>query len=242
MNEVEIIFENEDFLVINKPAGLLVHEDGNGDETTVVDWFLQHYPDAKGVGEPRILHGKELERSGIVHRLDKDTSGIMLLALNQDSFANLKQIFLDRVVKKEYRAIVYGNMKDKWGTINRSIGRNAKDFRLRSAERGAKGTLRESVTEWEQLKCGEYQGEKFASLRLRPKTGRMHQLRVHMKAVDHPIVGDNLYAGAKLKQSNNLGIERLALHAHKLLFELNGEQYDFTVPVPNDIEEAEKLF
>ncbi len=238
MDKIEIIFANEHFLAINKPACLLVHEDGHTEEETVVDWLLENYPKAKGVGEPRILNGKEIERSGIVHRLDKDTSGIMLLALNQKTFAELKQLFLERKVKKEYQAIVYGTMKDKWGTIDRPIGRNAKDFRLRSAERGARGKLRESVTEWEQLKVGEYEGEKFAHLCLRPKTGRMHQLRVHLKAVDHPIVGDELYAGMRKDQSNNLNLGRLALHAHKLSFEIDNEKYELEADLPEVLKEA----
>lgn len=236
MTNPTVTFEDENLLVIDKPAGLPVH--GNGDDAagTVVEWFLKHSPEAKGVGEPRLgKDGKEIERSGVVHRLDKETSGVMVLAKNQNAFDSLKTQFQERQVKKEYSALVYGHMKEKWGTINRAIGRSNRDFRRRSAERGAKGHLREAVTDWEVLKQGEYHGEKFAYLKLLPKTGRMHQLRVHLKAIGHPIVGDKLYAGKKLEQSNNLGLNRLALHAHKLEIEQNSDKKEFQSELPVEI-------
>ena len=236
MTEPTIIFEDENILVIDKLAGLPVHGHDADPAGTVVEWFLKHSPEAKGVGEPRLgKDGKEIERSGVVHRLDKETSGVMVLSKNQDTFDSLKTQFQERQVKKEYSALVYGHMKEKWGTINRAIGRSNRDFRRRSAERGAKGHLREAVTDWEVLKQGEYQGEKFAYLKLLPKTGRMHQLRVHLKAVGHPIVGDKLYAGKKLEQSNNLGLGRLALHAHKLEIEQNGNKREFQSELPVEI-------
>lgn len=235
-----IIFENDDVVVVNKPAGLMVHEDGFSEAPTVVDWLLQHAPGAKGVGEPGISpQGKELERSGVVHRLDFETSGILILAKNQEAFAHLKKQFQDRLVRKEYRALVYGNMKDKWGTIDRPIGRSARDFRRRSAQRGAKGMLREALTEWECSKNGVYEGEKFAELILKPKTGRTHQLRVHLKAVDHPIVGDRLYAGNKMAQSTNLGHKGLALHAYTLDITLpDGTHSQYMAPIPGAFAEA----
>ncbi len=240
MTNPEIIFEDNDVLVINKPIGLLVHGEGADPKGTVVEWFLRHSPEAKGVGEPRINNdGEELERSGIVHRLDKETSGVMILAKNQDAFTFLKDQFQNRLAKKEYWALVYGAMKERWGTINRPIGRSAKDWRRRSAERGAKGQKRDAVTDWECLLTGLYEGEKFSILKLLPKTGRMHQLRVHLKAVDHPIVGDGYYAGSRLEQSNNLGLERLALHAHKLQINLpNGEEKEFVAQIPENLEKA----
>ena len=236
MTDPIVIFENDDVVAINKPAGLLVHEDGKNSEPTVVEWFLKTYPESKGVGEPRVsTDGTEIERSGVVHRLDKDTSGIMLLARTQAAFDHLKVQFKDRRVKKYYRALVYGRMNERWGRIDRPIGRSSKDFRLRSAQRGAKGTVRDAVTDWECLGNGEYEGEPFAYVNLRPKTGRMHQLRVHLKAIDRPIVSDPLYAGKKQEQSNNLGMERLALHAHELQLLLpDGTDERFIAPLPDD--------
>lgn len=237
MSEITVLFENDDVVVINKPSGLLVHGDGVTKENMVADWFLTHFPEAKGVGEPRVgKDGEEIERSGVVHRLDKDTSGIMLLVKNQDSFEYFKQRFKDRLVKKTYRALTYGHMREKWGTIDRPIGRSSKDFRLRSAQRSAKGTMRDSVTDWECLGNGEYEGEPFSYVKLMPKTGRMHQLRVHLKAIDRPIVADPLYAGKKLEQSNDLGMERLALHAHELELVLpDGTNERFVAPLPDDM-------
>lgn len=240
MSDISILFENDDVIVIDKPAGLRVHEDGFDASPTVVDWFLARVPSAKGVGEPgKGPNGEPLERSGVVHRLDAETSGVLIFAKTQDAFALLKQQFHDRLVKKEYRAFVYGSMKDKWGTINRPIGRSARDFRRRSAERGAKGMLRDAVTDWECLQSGTYEGDAFAELRLKPKTGRTHQLRVHLKAIDHPIVCDPLYAGSRGESQNTLGFSRLALHAHMLTLTLPGGGVStFTAPLPQPFQEA----
>lgn len=236
-----VLYEDANVLVIDKPHGMLVHEDGHSPhEGTVVEWFLNRVPTAFGVGEQTISpQGKVLERSGVVHRLDRDTSGVMVLTKTKEAHAHLKAQFHDRLVKKEYRALVYGRVKDKWGTIDRPIGRSARDFRLRSAEQGARGTLRDAVTHYECLKTGEWEGESFSYLALKPKTGRTHQLRVHLKAIDRPIVGDTLYAGQKLVQSKNLGLSRLALHAHLLEIGLqSGQRVIFTAPIPVGFEEA----
>lgn len=236
----DILFETDEVLVINKPYGLLVHADGKSPDSTVVDWFLELYPDARGVGEPATDRaGNALERSGVVHRLDRDTSGVMILAKTQSAYEHLKQQFQDRLVHKEYRALVYGRINDRWGTINRPIGRSAKDHRRRSAERGAKGVLREAITEFERIGMGEYKDEPFAYVKLFPKTGRTHQLRAHMRAVDRPIVGDTLYAAHLAERSNHLDINRMALHAHVLELALpGGDTERFIAPMPIAIEEA----
>jgi 23S rRNA pseudouridine1911/1915/1917 synthase len=236
-----IIFENNDIVVVNKPAGLLVHEDGFDDtQATLVAWLLARYPEMKGVGEPGLSpQGKPLERSGVVHRLDRDTSGVVVCAKNQEAHAFLKQQFHDRLVYKEYRAFVYGRVHDRWGTIDRPIGRSAKDFRLRSAQRGARGIMRPATTDYERIGAGEYEGESFSYVKLIPKTGRTHQLRVHLKAIDRPIVGDTQYAPAHVERSNNLALNRLALHAHILEFVIpGGESERFMAPVPADFEAA----
>jgi len=236
----EILFETDDVVVINKPYGLLVHADGKSSDATVVDWFLQRYPDAQGVGEPATdREGNSLERSGVVHRLDRDTSGVMILVKTAAAYAHIKQQFQDRLVHKEYRALVYGLINDRWGTINRPIGRSAKDHRRRSAERGAKGQLREAITEFERIVQGEYSGEPFAYVKLFPKTGRTHQLRAHLRAVDRPIVGDALYAEHLLERSNHLNLNRMALHAHVLELTLpDGDKQRFVAPLPVVLTEA----
>lgn len=242
MNEPTVIFESDAVLVLDKPVGMLVHAGAGtaANSQTVVDWFLTRAPEAQGVGESQTnADDHPIERSGVVHRLDRDTSGVMILAKTQAAYDHLKRQFHDRVAKKEYRALVYGYMNQRWGTIDRPIGRSAKDWRLRSAQRGAKGTLREAVTDWERIGQGEHDGEPFAYVKLKPQTGRMHQLRVHLKAIDRPIVGDTLYAGAKRTQSNNLDLDRLALHAHVLDITVpDGELQRFIAPVPPEIEQA----
>ena len=237
-SDIDILYEDADVLVIDKPTGLQVHPDGRSEEETVADWFLARVPEAKGVGEPQTLqNGTVIDRPGIVHRLDRDTSGVMILAKTQAAFLHLKAEFHDRKAKKEYRAFVYGAMKEKWGTITRPIGRNSRDSRLRSAERGSKGVLRSAETDWEVFA----QNDQYAYLRLMPKTGRTHQLRVHLKAIGRPIVGDTLYAPEVMRAAGDLGIPRLALHAHVLTLTLpGGELKTFTAPLPKSFEVALK--
>ncbi len=237
----EIIYEDEGIVVINKPYGLLVHEDWTSGTTgTVVEWFLDRVPDARGVGEVSVKpDGTPLERSGVVHRLDRETSGVMVLAKTKETHELLKAQFHDRTVKKEYRAFVYGRLHDKWGTINRPIGRNPRDFKKRSAEHGAKGTLREAVTHFERIGVGEYEDEAFSYVKLLPKTGRTHQLRVHLRAISRPIVGDVLYGEPYINTSHNLGLTRLALHAHVLEIDVpGGARERFIAPVPEEFERA----
>lgn len=236
--EIGVIFDNEEVVVINKPYGVLVHEDLSLDshKGSVVDWFLNRYPEALGVGETsKKPDGTKLQRSGVVHRLDRETSGVMILAKTNKAHAFLKAQFRDRLVKKEYRAFIYGNMKEKWGTINRAIGRKAGDIKRRSAERGARGTLREAITYFENIGSGEYKGELFSYLKLLPKTGRTHQLRVHLRAIGRPIVGDSLYAEKEMEKSNNLDFNRLALHAYRLELEISeGKNEKFIAPLPQE--------
>lgn len=240
VDNIIVIYEDTEVVVINKPAGLVVHDDGVTEEPTVVDWLLRRAPEARGVGET--LHnkaGEPLERSGVVHRLDRDTSGVLILVKTAAAHSYVKQQFQDRTVRKEYRAFVYGRLNDRWGTINRPIGRSAKGHRKWSAERGAKGVLREAVTDFERIGAGEYEGESFSYVSLRPKTGRTHQLRCHLRAIERPIVGDQLYATHKLTTSNNLELQRLALHAYTLELTLpNGERERFMAPVPFEFELA----
>lgn len=234
--DIEVLYEDDSCVVINKPVGLLVHNDGRSTEPTVVDWLLARAPLARGVGEVGFTQsGEALERSGVVHRLDRDTSGVLILAKTEHMFGHLKSQFHDHHVRKEYRAFVYGHMKEKWGTINRLIGRNAKDHRLRSAERGAYGTLRSAVTNWELIA----QSATHAYLKVFPKTGRTHQIRVHLKAIGRPIVGDTLYAPEVLQRGDSLGFTRLALHAYCLKIVLpDMKEHLFCAPLPLDFERA----
>lgn len=235
MNAVEIIFENKDVMVLNKPARMSVHKDGTRIEETLADWFVAHFPDGSGVGEPLMLtNGTSIDRPGIVHRLDKETSGVIILAKHQDAFLYLKQQFKNREVQKKYRAFLWGVMSDESGTIELPIGRSRSDFRKRSAERGAKAPLRDALTRWRKLSASD----DFAYVEALPQTGRMHQIRVHFKALQHPLVGDRLYAP---KREYALGFDRLALHAVSLTISISpGEKHTFEAPLPPDFVEAEK--
>jgi len=146
MNEPDVLFEDDDILVVNKPPGLAVHEDGRTEERTLTDWVRAQYPHVVGVGEEMTLqNGKVIDRPGIVHRLDRNTSGVLLLAKNQTTFLFLKEQFKNREIKKLYHAFVWGEIREPHGTIDKPIGRSRKDFRLWSAGPSAGGRLREAV-------------------------------------------------------------------------------------------------
>jgi len=245
MIPIEILYEDSDVLVINKPAGLVVHSDGKTNEPAVTDWVLKHFPQVKGVGEPtKLSDGSFLDRPGIVHRLDRDTSGALVIAKSQPAFLFLKKQFQEREMKKTYRAFVYGVMKNDTDVINRPIARSKNDFRKWTAERGGRGEVREAVTHYEVLgrilptgRSGEESG--FSFLSVSPKTGRTHQIRVHLKAINHPVVGDSLYAP---KRESALGFTRLALHAFSITFKLpSSMEKTVEAPYPKDFKDALKI-
>ena len=239
----DILFENGNILVVNKPAGLVVHPDGRTDESTVVNWVLERYPELSVVGEPwhADMPVTEFPRAGIVHRLDRDTSGCLVVAKSQKSFEHLKKQFHEHTVSKTYHAFVYGYVKENDGEIDVTIGRSKNDFRKWSAGRGKKGKLREAVTKYGVLDRFDHKDSKFSFVEFRPKTGRTHQIRVHAKYVHHPIVADELYAG-KLIKGESLGFGRQALHAHAVEFKgVDGEIVSVQAPYPDDFEQARLL-
>lgn len=231
-----IIFEDENLIVLDKPSRLLVHHDGRDNEYTLTDWLLEKYPEMRGVGEPLMIRNrkeeKQIDRPGIVHRLDKDTSGVIVIAKNQETHTFLKQQFQERSVTKTYICVVWGNIKEDFGTIDAPIGKSKKDFRQWQAGDKARGLMREAYTSFEVLKRIQENGEYFAVCRVFPKTGRTHQIRVHMKYIHHPLVGDALYAQSK---PYVLGFSRLALHAESLCFKLlSGEEKTFHSEIPEE--------
>jgi 23S rRNA pseudouridine1911/1915/1917 synthase len=231
--DIEVIYEDEALLAVNKPAGLAVHEDGRTIEPTLVDWVREHRPDMIGVGESmRLQNGTMIDRPGVVHRLDRDTSGILILAKTQEAFELLKQQFQTRKTEKLYHAFVWGEIKLTHGTVDRPIGRSRSDFRLWSAGSDAGGQLRAATTRYTVLAV---RGG-FSYLALEPKTGRTHQIRVHLKSIGHPVVGDVRYAP---KKPLALGFERHALHAHTLaLTHPNGTRLVLEAPFPDDFVHA----
>lgn len=247
--EIPILFENKNLLIINKPVGLVVHSDGKTDEPTVVDWILEKYPDINGIGENMIINhkGQEIEiyRPGIVHRIDRETSGLLVIAKTQESFDYLKDLFKTKNIQKKYYALVYGNIKNDEGIIDQAIGRSAKDFRMKMAGEYARGKLREAETEYRVIqryfdlhskKDIQGQHNKYTLVECYPKTGRTHQIRVHMKWLNHPIVSDSLYKG---KRKQVLGLDRTALHAAGISFvDIDGVSIDLHTDLPIDIKKA----
>ena len=240
--KIEILYEDKEALVINKPAGLVMHSDGKSIKPTLADWILEKYPQTKSVGEfsekleAKSSKLKAIPRPGIVHRLDAGTSGVLIIAKNQLIYLWLKKQFQNRKVNKVYNAFVWGEMKDDRGIIDKPIGRSKNDFRRRSAERGKKGKIRDAVTHFVVKK----RSGGFSFLEIRPKTGRTHQIRVHLKAVGHPVVGDTLYAPKRLSA---LGFNRPALHAASVEFEnLEHKKISVTAPLPEDFRNALKNF
>ena len=237
--EPEIIYEDDDVLVINKPAGLIVHSDGRNVEPSVVDWVLEHYPKLSEVGEPwESPQGEKIPRPGIVHRLDRTTSGVMIIAKTQDAFLFLKKQFQDRIVEKRYDALVYGHPTADNGTIEAEIGRTKKKPRKWTAQFGKRGNLRAAITDWnvEGRYVDTSTDEKVTHLKVSPKTGRTHQIRVHLKSIQHPIICDHIYAE---KRPCLLGLDRPALHARLLKIRLpNKEQMTFEAPLPKDFQHA----
>lgn len=220
-------------VVINKPSGLVVHSDGRTKEKTLADWVLENYPETENVGEPIIkTNGEKILRPGIVHRLDRDTSGVMLIAKNKESFENLKEQFKNHTIIKKYETFVFGEVKDKEGIINRPITRSKSDFRKWSAQRGGRGESREALTKYKVI----LENNEYSFLEVMPETGRTHQIRVHMKAINHPLLGDSLYSP---NRENSLGFTRTALHSKEVTFtSINGENHTISAPYPDDFQKA----
>jgi 23S rRNA pseudouridine1911/1915/1917 synthase len=232
-----IISQNKDYALINKPAGLIVHSDGKTKEPTLCDFLLENFPGIEKVGEPlKLNNGTLINRPGIVHRLDRDTSGVMLVVLNTEAFTYYKKQFQDRAIRKTYHAFVYENIKENNGIINKPIGRSRNDFRQWQAGDKARGEMREAITEFTVL--GRATDKSFTFIEAKPKTGRTHQIRVHFKYLFHPLVADSLYAPDR---KNKLGFSRLALHSRELEFvDIDGKIVKAEAPYPEDFEHAMK--
>jgi 23S rRNA pseudouridine1911/1915/1917 synthase len=236
--DLKILYEDKDILAVDKPAGLMTHGDGRTKEKTLADLVLEKYPEIKNVGESiKLDNGEEIQKPGIVHRLDKETSGVILIAKNQEAFLFLKNQFKERELQKNYNAIVYGNVKNDHGIIDAPIARSSKDFRRWSASRGKRGKEREAMTEYKVLKRFSSENSPFTFIELEPKTGRTHQIRVHMKFLNYPVVCDKLYAPSM--PCPVLGMDRLALHAKSIEFTLpSGKEIKIESPLPADIKQA----
>lgn len=233
---LEILFEDTDIIVLNKAAGMVVHPAAGQTLGTLVNALLHHCPDLEGIGGER--------RPGIVHRLDKDTSGVMVVGKNALALEHLSRQFRDRTVVKEYLALVWGAIAGERGLIDRAIGRHRSD-RKKMSSLYAVAHKRSAVTEWQlegRLTLGEGNVGSVSLLRLKPRTGRTHQLRVHMADMKYPLVGDVVYGGRAFQSKNREivvahGFARHALHAARLVIDhpRTARRLGFIAPMPTDM-------
>lgn len=237
-SKIDIVFENKNFLVIQKPSGIVVHPSSSTPKGTVVNWLLYKYPRIKSVGDMADSPDKINLRPGIVHRLDKETSGLMVIAKNQRNFEWFKEQFKDRSVTKKYLVLAAGLIEKDGGEIKYPIGRSRNDPTKQVAYKTKSNTppyAKEAITYWQVIK----RFPDYTYLEVAPKTGRMHQIRVHLKAIGHPVAGDKKYSDASTRQPKHLG--RMFLHASYLGFKAaNGEKFSFNSPLPQDLSNALK--
>jgi 23S rRNA pseudouridine1911/1915/1917 synthase len=249
---IQIIKETSDYLVINKPANLIVHGGPGITEKTLVDYLIEKYPELKGIGEDSL-------RPGIVHRLDKEASGLMIIAKNNIAFEYFKDQFKNRKIKKEYLALATGKLDRDEGIIDFPISRSSQGYKMAAIpgtiknldkiekldddqiSNRTKGHIealaksRSAITEFWVIK----KLINFTLVKVNIKTGRTHQIRVHFSAFGHPLLGDNLYGNKKSKlQNKKLNITRIFLMANHLNFiDPSGEQQDIIIDIDPDLKE-----
>lgn len=247
----KIIYEEEDFLVIDKPSGLLVHAYKFFDkksntkietpEPTVAGWILENFPEIEGVGE-------NPNRPGMVHRLDRETSGTMVIAKNQKSFEYFKDLFQTRKIKKTYVALAFGHVAPAEGIIDTPFG--IKNGTVKRSTRATK-LVKEAVTEYEtKRKITLEPNDRFPEpinlslLEVSPKTGRTHQIRVHLSSIGHPLLGDTLYGSKKsIALGRDMGLGRLFLHAESLEFVTpTGKHLKIESDLPEELNDFLKQF
>lgn len=214
----EVLFEDEKLIVLDKPSGVIVYPDGKHDYPALESWLVETY------GEWGFY---------FVHRLDRETSGVMVVAKDEDTYEFLKEQFQERQVRKIYRAFVYGIIKGERGIIDKPIG-NARGGKGPRSTQKPHGTLREAITAYRVIE----RTPEATYVEVFPKTGRTHQIRVHFASIQHPLISDVLYAPSRPAM---LGFKRLALHAYSLAFtHPNGAEMTVEAPLPKEFIEAEE--
>jgi 23S rRNA pseudouridine1911/1915/1917 synthase len=243
---LSVLYEDPHIIVLNKPPGLVVHPAPGNYTGTLVNALLYRYgslpsrrpltsvlsPQGRGLGEGRSMgaEGDARERAGIVHRLDKDTSGVMVVARTQEALRSLSTQFKNRVVRKRYIALVAGVIKKGSGTIEVGLGRHVKERKKMSTHTHH---AREAITSF----IVKERYPKATLVEVEIKTGRTHQIRVHLAHIGHPVLGDHVYGGGKATQFGETIISRQMLHAEtlSLIHPDSGEPMSFTVPLPADM-------
>ena len=233
---ISILYEDDDVLVIDKPSGLVVNRAQSVKGETMQDWTEERFKihDLRFKNVSQELETLFRERSGIAHRLDKETSGILLLAKHPAALENLLAQFKNREVEKEYIALVHGEVVPKSGSVRAPIGRLSWRHGLFGIMPGGK----HAVTHYVVAHIYTYQEDRYSLLNLKIETGRTHQIRVHLQYIGHPVVGDILYAGRKRSRQARLWCPRLFLHATRLQFTqpVSGERITIEDPLPDELE------
>ena len=228
---LDIIENAPDFAIVNKEKGLQVHPSHRERNKTLVNALLAKFPDIEGVGDDE-------ERPGIVHRIDKDTTGLLVVAKNQESFDELKGLFSERKVQKTYHALVFGHLKEKSGIIDAPIARATSYTKQKIAFGKYRGDARDAQTEYEVIEEYVIGDIALSLVETRPKTGRTHQIRVHMAYMGHPLLGDDRYYTKNERKMDidipkDYDIETFFLHAKELSFPFGGEKKNFSVKYPD---------
>ncbi len=236
--KIQVIHEEKDFAVIDKPASLVVYPGTKHEEKTLVNGLLAKWPEIQGVGDSEYSG----LRPGIVHRLDKDTSGIMIIAKNNEAFQYFKNLFKEKKIEKTYTALVFGHIAEQEGKIEFPIRRSKTNpvkqvaIDKESAQGGSTcgGGAREAITYFKVIKYFSDKNEnQYTLVEVKPKTGRMHQIRVHLATLGYPIVGDKIYQAKQTKQPAE--VSRQLLHASAIKFHsIAGKEMEFSSPLPND--------
>jgi 23S rRNA pseudouridine1911/1915/1917 synthase len=223
--ELKAIYEDKDVLVVDKPARIVVFPEGNTTEKTLVNHLIEKYPDLALAGQP--------PRFGIVHRLDKDTSGILLVAKTNEALIFFQKQFKNREVDKKYVCLAEGTIKDDQGEVKTLIARSPRDPRKQKAyleQEPHPQSAREAITEYKVLD----RFKDYALLEVQIKTGRRHQIRCHLSFLQHPIAGDKLYGFKNSKAPE--GLTRQFLHAQYLKIKLpSGQTKEFTSNLPEEL-------
>jgi 23S rRNA pseudouridine1911/1915/1917 synthase len=228
--EIEVLYSDDEIIVVNKPAGMTVHPAPGHRDATLVDALLSRFPDLAAMVEP-----DGVQRPGIVHRLDKDTSGVMVVARTPFARTALSRQFKDRTVAKTYLALVKGHIGRTRLTISRPVGRHPTQRKRMSVSSRAG---REAVTRLGVLaRIGAVEDFAATLVCLKPETGRTHQLRVHLASIGHPCLGDPVYGGRAARTGVGAAFNRQALHAFalELAHPRSGERMRFVAPLPHDL-------
>lgn len=227
--DLEKVYEDDNFIAINKPVGLVVHPGAGIKSGTLANALISHYPGIKDIGDPT--------RPGIIHRLDKDTSGIILVAKNKEAFEYGKFLFKDRKIKKEYKTLLYGRIDELHGIIEKPLALVPERQRVEVSEKGKPAKTEYWVEGYYGSKSDDGDGKEvdiYTLIRVILHTGRTHQIRVHFSSINHPVAGDDLY-GTGFNPPK--GLNRQFLHAARLQFKsLDGTFLDLRAPLPEDLQ------